>query len=279
MSKTPTLQSIALADIDVRDRLRPADQASVEALARDIDRRGLRVPIEVAGQLRGDKKYRLVSGLHRITAFKALGLEAIPAFVVSGNALELRRDELLENLTRNELSKLERAQFVADLKRVYLELNPEAAHGGDRRSDDFQDANDGNLKAWYDVIADRSQRAARTIQREAAIGERLDRDAADALRALPIADNQKELEALTRFSQEIQRGLAGVLSSGGARSVTGAHRTLSGAPAQDDGAERDAVDRLVDAFTRLPKRDQDRFLARIDAERAEGSPESGEAGA
>ncbi|MBP5857256.1 ParB N-terminal domain-containing protein [Marivibrio halodurans] len=267
MNTKPVVHMIALADIDVRDRLRPADQASVEALARDIDRRGLRVPIEVAGQLRGDKKYRLVSGLHRITAFQSLGREDIPAFIVSGNLLELRRDELLENLTRNELSKLERAQFVADLKRVYLELHPEAAHGGDRRSDDFQDANDGDLKPWYDVIAERSQRAARTIQREAAIGERLDRDVADTLRASPIADNQKELESLARFSPEIQRQLAGVIASGGARSVTAAHRALSGAPATGEGEERDPVARLVDGFMRLGKRDQDRFLNNIGARR------------
>lgn len=263
MSAKPVVHMIALADIDVRDRLRPADQASVGALARDIDRRGLRVPIEVTGQLRGDKKYRLVSGLHRITAFQSLGREDIPAFIVSGNLLELRRDELLENLTRNELSKLERAQFLAELKRVHLEIHPEAAHGGDRRSGEFQER---NFPSWSEAAVSRTGWTEATLKKAVAIGERLDAGVADRLRATAIAENQKELETLSRFSPSIQERIAGLLVSGDARSVTGAHRLLSGAPGEgdgEDGPEEKALKKLLDAWNRAPGKVRARFLRQL----------------
>jgi ParB family chromosome partitioning protein len=259
---------IALDEIEAAERLRPADAAAVEALARDIEQRGLRVPIEVAGQLRGKTKYRLVSGLHRLTAFRQLGRSEIPAFVVQGNRLELRRDEILENLTRSELDKLERCQFVAELKRVYLELHPEAAHGGDRRSEDFQDANDGNLKNWYESVAERSHRSARTVQREAQIGERLDASVLDMLRGSPIADNQKELEALSKFGGSVQRQLAVKIAGGEARSVRAAHRLVSGAPetADETDADQRAFDRLLDAWNRAPGKARARFLKQLCAD-------------
>lgn len=40
-----------------------------------------------------------------------------------------------ENLCRNELSPAERASQTARRKAIYLELHPETAHGGDRKSD------------------------------------------------------------------------------------------------------------------------------------------------
>ncbi|MEQ8605148.1 MAG: ParB N-terminal domain-containing protein [Marivibrio sp.] len=265
-------QMIPLAEIEVADRVRPADMGAVEALARDIEERGLRVPIEVAGQLRGEKKYRLVSGLHRTTAHEILGVTEIAAFIVQGNQLELKRDELLENLTRSELSKLERVQFVAELKRVYLEMHPEAAHGGDRRSADFQDANDCNLKSWYASVASRSQRSVRAIQLEAQIGERLNPEVANLLRGTAIADNQKELEALSRYGGGIQRALAEKIAAGEARSVSNASRILSDAPEQPP-EEKDAVAKLANAFARLSARDQTRFLEQIGAQPVDDAEE------
>ena len=70
MSK-PLLLNVEIADIAVRDRLRPAEEAAVAALAADIAERGLRSPVEVAET--PDGGWVLVSGLHRLTACRELG--------------------------------------------------------------------------------------------------------------------------------------------------------------------------------------------------------------
>ena len=94
---------ILVSDIEIRARLRPATPEYVDGLAGDMDKRGLRSPVEVS-EGRDGQPYILVSGLHRLMAARQLGWETIPAFIVSGSNEELRLDELLENLQRNELT-------------------------------------------------------------------------------------------------------------------------------------------------------------------------------
>lgn len=129
--------------IDVGARARPVCGDDAERLAWDIEARGLRQPIEVAKQASGPRglRYRLVSGAHRLEAFRRLRRETIPAVIITGKAAALRRDELLENLVRRDLTALERAASLAGMKAVYLEENPDARRGGDRKSTDFTGKN------------------------------------------------------------------------------------------------------------------------------------------
>ncbi len=55
------------------------DPANVDAIAESIMEVGLQVPISVR---RGNDRYVLVSGLHRLEACKALGEETITAIVI-----------------------------------------------------------------------------------------------------------------------------------------------------------------------------------------------------
>ena len=71
---------ISIAEIYVPARLRSTlDEAKVGALAEDIMENGQQTAISVR---KGDKRYVLVSGLHRLEACKALGEETIKAIVV-----------------------------------------------------------------------------------------------------------------------------------------------------------------------------------------------------
>jgi len=267
----PIIQSIALADIEVRDRLRPADASVVASLATDIGERGLRTPIEIAAQKKkGAPPYRLVAGLHRISACRALGWAEIPAIVVSGNQLELRRDEILENLTRSELTKLERAVFLAELKRVYLDMHPEAKHGGDRGNQHTGGkSQDAETASWHEAAAQRSGWKERTLQVAVRIGERLDPAAAEALRGTVFEDNQAELEALTKHGGEIQQLIAARLTGEKpARSVRAALAALQGQPeAVADGGDAvpgEIVGRdlkaLLDAWSRSSDLQRVRFI-------------------
>lgn len=207
------VHNIPLSEIEVRDRLRQATAEYVDGLAGDMGKRGLRSPIEVS-ENEGDQPYLLVSGLHRLMAARKLGWETIPAFIVSGSRTDLRLDELLENLQRNELTRLERCLFVAEYRRLIQDKRPETRRGGDRKSGDFhQSAVNGTLTSWWDDLAVRSERSRRTIMREASVGEKLDPVAVAKLSKSPVADNLGELEVLSKFDPEKQAKIADVLAT------------------------------------------------------------------
>lgn len=115
------------------DRLRSLKEHRVDVLRADIDFNGLLQPILVAIEGNG---YRLVDGLHRLNAITALKHKKIPAVVLPAKTDEasLRYGEIMANINREDLTKLERAENIAALKAAWKNLNPSARHGGDRRS-------------------------------------------------------------------------------------------------------------------------------------------------
>lgn len=250
---------IPISAVTIEDRLRAANQETVSGLAADITERGLRSPIEVANI--SFSTYRLVSGLHRILACQSLGMEEIPAFIVEGTDADLLIDEILENMTRRELSPLDRAVFTSRLKDVLS-----GQRGGDRRSSDFQTA---NVAVWSELAAQRTGWAPRTIERAAAIGSRLSSETVAALRGADLANNGKELEALSKFSPAMQKKFVEVLTrpERPARNVAAAQRELQGAPSPEDKPKADKdLQRLIDLWSRSSKSTQDAFLKHVHGE-------------
>ncbi len=124
------LFEVPLSQITVpEDRARDLDADWAEALAGLIRAQGLTNPITLRIT---DGHFRLVTGLHRLEAFRLLGIDEIPA-QLSGAVSddEARLEEVMENLGRNELIALDRCHHLYELKRVYERLYPEAKHGGD----------------------------------------------------------------------------------------------------------------------------------------------------
>lgn len=128
--KTP-ITEIDISSISVPDdRARALDMNWVEALALIIESQGLTNAITVRQY---NDKILLVSGAHRLAAFKKLGRSTIPARVSSAeNDNDAKLEEVMENLGRNELNALDRCHHLYDLKTVYEKLHPETKHGGDR---------------------------------------------------------------------------------------------------------------------------------------------------
>jgi ParB family transcriptional regulator, chromosome partitioning protein len=263
--------AVTLDDIEVVNRLRSITQTTVDALAIDIGERGQRVAIEIArNKRRGAKKpWRLVAGLHRIAAHQKLGWETIRAVEVTGSEDKLRLDEILENLTRSELTKLERAVHLAALKALHQKMNPTAKNGGDPK---LRDQN-ANLANWYQAVAAASERSLRTIQREASIGEGLSPQTVTALKGTALEDNQAELEALSALGPEMQASVLSVLHSEDppATSVRGAVAFVEGRASPKDRSEGDAkLGKLIDAWARAGEATRAAFLKEIGAELIKG---------
>lgn len=124
----PDVVHAPLTWIDVpENRARHFDPAEAEALAALIDATGLQHPIRVRAV---GNRYRLIAGRHRLEAVRLLGWTSIPLTVSNASTDdEARLEEVVENLGRIELKKLDRCQHLFELKQVYERLYPEAKNG------------------------------------------------------------------------------------------------------------------------------------------------------
>lgn len=254
---TPDIRELPVDQIWSEQRLRPADEAAVEALALDIKERDLRDPIKV---YEIDGQFRLSDGFHRLSAYRALGWGTIPARVLKGTEQDRQLDEVCALLVRADPSQLDRSVFVSKWKGLYVAANPEAAHGGDRRSGDFQE---GTMPSWSEALSQRTGWGVDTLKRCARIGEGLKPELIDDLRRTPAADSQKDLLYLAKFgpNSSMQGAIIDLLKSGAAKSAVQAHKQAS------DTADSDPEDRaevflkkFYDLWNRAPEGARRSFL-------------------
>ena len=248
---------VPIDQIDGAGRTRPVDPTAVEDMARDIEARGQRQPIEVAKKAKGG--WKLVSGGHRLAAVAALGWTEIHAVEVNGKRLELRRDEHLDNLTRNNLTMLERAVALADLREIYQALHPETKRGGNRQNPNLETYQSAKMAFCSAVIA-RSEKGKRTIYRAAEIGQRLSLASVARLRGTDFENHQGELEAISKQPPERQTAVLDLLfqPDDPARTVAEALARLDGRTAVD--ADRKRLSAMVDRWGRMPKIERRSFV-------------------
>jgi ParB family transcriptional regulator, chromosome partitioning protein len=84
------------------------DEAGILALAASIKSTGLVQPIIVRSDGAGD--YQLIAGERRLRAAKAAGLTTIPALLRDADAFKQAQMALIENIQRQDLNPIERAQ-------------------------------------------------------------------------------------------------------------------------------------------------------------------------
>jgi len=207
--------NIPITSIRVENRLRPLDSAKVAELAASIAELGLLQPIGI----RPDGT--LVYGYHRLEACKQLGWTEIPAVVVDGDDLRAELAEISENLIRNELTLLERAEHLARLKTVYEQLYPNTRGVGRPTKNS---ATVAPFSAW---AAAQTGLAQRTVQHYVQLAESVAPEVRDAIRRTPIANDGRELQQLASLEPSQQRAVAELIASREAGSVREATRELA----------------------------------------------------
>jgi len=245
-----------IADIDASDRLREIDPDWVEVLATSIQQIGLRQAVEV--RPRGDGRYKLTSGGHRLAACQQAGLEEIDAEVREIDEYEARLAEIDENLFRHELQPLDRAAFLAERQRIYQELYPDSVQG----------TAGGHAKSGAKPMLSFAKSTARktglgesTINRAIAIHRRLDPEVRWRLAGTGIAQREGDLHKLSQYEPESQKQIADALlrPEKPASSVRAAATEVFG---QSDGPSDDVekyFQTLIQAYRRAPASAQARF--------------------
>ncbi|MDO8864135.1 ParB N-terminal domain-containing protein [Haliea sp. E1-2-M8] len=107
---------------------REVDGKAVDALARSIERMGLRTPITVrivdnyvdTDGVVVDGQPMLVTGAHRLEAVRKLGLDKIECYIFDGDSdIDAELWEIDENLCRHELTPTEVAEHSAKRKELW----------------------------------------------------------------------------------------------------------------------------------------------------------------
>jgi len=202
------LITLSIAEIDIpADRSRELDNDWVEALAGMITETGLINPITVAP---AGARYRLISGLHRLSAFILLDRDEIPCRISTAETDDAAKlEEIVENIGRNELNALDRAHHLYDLKRVYERLHPEAKHGGDRKSADAKNQNE--IFAFSKAAADTTGLGRRSIELSVAIWKGLSVASRQRCARSWIASHQSSLQQLSSLTHPIQAKVLDIL--------------------------------------------------------------------
>ncbi|MBF2009390.1 MAG: ParB N-terminal domain-containing protein [Chlorogloeopsis fritschii C42_A2020_084] len=120
---------IAINKIKIGVNRRPLNGEKVKELKESIQAMGLLNPITVDGD------YKLIAGLHRLTACQMLGLEEIECNVVNYEDTEQARlAEIDENLIRNELEPLERHELWLEREQILQKLGLRAKPGDNQHT-------------------------------------------------------------------------------------------------------------------------------------------------
>ncbi len=112
--------SLTEIDPDPEQPRREFDAEALESLSKSISQYGVLCPILIRATTPGGS-YRLVSGERRFRAAKKAGLETIPAIIESDteDLADTRAKQLVENIQRENLNPIERANAIGHLREAY----------------------------------------------------------------------------------------------------------------------------------------------------------------
>lgn len=258
-----TIDRVNVADITLKDRLRPVSEAGVLSLLASIEEIGVmkdavHVRQKKAGQL------ALIAGAHRLEAARRLGWETIEAKVWADVTDDWSRlMEIDDNIAGAELSPLDTAIFLAERKRVYERLHPETVRGIAGATARWDATDTMSVASFADATAEKFGLSQRHIFRLIAAGSHLgDRDIAK-LRAAPKPVTLKDLAEISKIGDAGERyDVVDALHEGRAKSAADARRVLRpetlSTPVEDPLEA--ALKVLKTAWSRAPKETRRRFV-------------------
>ena len=189
------IRNISISKIRVKRGRRAVNQEKVDQIAESITTLGLLHPISV------NKQYQLVTGFHRLKAYKKLGKKTIPA-ITTEKGLKADLAEIDENLIRQELSVLERGECLRKRKDIYEVLSPKPTQGGPGRGHKGKQRN--NFVPFTADTAKKTGSSRRTIEHEIQISNNIPPVIKKMILNTELANNKIELLQLARLDTKLQ---------------------------------------------------------------------------
>lgn len=233
------LTTVCVRGVALPNDSRPVNETWVAQLQASMADLGLLQPIAVTPD------GRLVFGQHRLKAAEALGWETIDAVLMTGDDVALELARCHENLMRNDLSAMERAEETARAKRLYEAQHPETKQGGaPGKAGGGKQAKSSEKRSFVEQTADREGVKKDAVYRDITIAEGLKEPAKAIIRDTPVADRKGDLLVLAKVDDPaVQRQAAELLVQGEAKSaqaaVAKATQAADGALFEAAGAKDD----------------------------------------
>ena len=202
---TTDVVEIPIDEIKVNRRMRRTDEERIKDLAESIKNIGLLHNISVAIK---NGNYVLLSGLHRLEAFKILGGSSIPATVRQSNDHIDQLIEVEENLVRSELNAIQTAEHIIKREELLIALGKKAVVGNNQYTED---------KITNEDLARQMGYTKRTYQYKRSVAN-LNPEVKDLLAETKFAENLMDMVRLQKEPDHIQLEVANLLMCGQARS-------------------------------------------------------------
>ena len=186
---------INIDEIKIIDRKRNA--GDITQLSASINEIGLLQPITVTSD------FRLIAGLHRLTACKNLGWKEIEVNVVDYDSEILSElAEIDENLIRNELTQFDKSIQTSRRKEIYEILHPQTKHGGDRKSSpQVEDLIKNKTESFVEQTAKATNQSRQNVERNSRRGKVL-KPLQELITGSRFEDNGKELDELVKIADD-----------------------------------------------------------------------------
>ena len=254
------VQSLPVADIEIEERLRIASDTAVASIVSSIQEVGSILQPLLVRRVKGG--YRLMDGLHRLTAAKQVGLEEVPVKVSECTNDQAIRIEVDANVAGAPLTPLDMAVFLAAHKELYERENPETRRGsaGGRAKNgvltDIMSASTFSANA-----AEVFGKGDRHIRRLISVGEKLSREEIALLRDAPKKVQFKDLEHIAKCGEpEDRSAICTALGTGDAKSAKEVLDRKKAAGAQVQSTTGQQVSKLKDAYSRAKKAARKEFV-------------------
>ncbi|BAY09465.1 ParB/RepB/Spo0J family partition protein [Calothrix sp. NIES-2098] len=175
---------------------RPIKGEKVDELKESIRANGLLNPITV------DQKLNLIAGLHRLTACKLLGLDAIACNIVTYQyAEQARLAEIDENLIRNELEPLERSELWLERDRILERMGLRAKAGDNQHTLKGGEMISPPLKRTVELAREAGY-SERTFQHGKQIAKGIHPDVKQMIKGTAIAESPTALLKIARAGSQ-----------------------------------------------------------------------------
>jgi ParB family transcriptional regulator, chromosome partitioning protein len=240
---------IAIEKVSIGSNRRPLKDQKVAELMQSIKANGLLNPITL------DQNFTLIAGLHRLTACQMLGFTEIECKVVTCDSDHARLAEIDENLIRNELEALERAELWLERDQILERLGLRARPGDNQFTRRGGETNSPPLKTTLE-LAKETGYTDRTFQQGKQIARDITPEVKKELRGTPIAKSPKALLNIARAG------------SGARKQAEQAEQAMRAARAKQQQAEAEQQEKIAQAAREKQRELQLVSLHTIEAEKA-----------
>jgi len=192
---------IPVNDIKIINRLRKTDEGKVEEISQSIETIGLLHPIQVAKK---EDKFILLSGSHRVGAYKLLQRTTIPAVIRENDELINKLVEVSENLCSKKLNAIQEAQNIVLREQILIKLGKKSVVG----SNQYQGQGITNAQ-----LANQLGVSRRIYSYKKQVANLLP-DVQEILGESKFAEQMMYMVKLSKQPEDIQREVARILSSG-----------------------------------------------------------------